>query len=117
MNTHMPVNPERAPDAAARPSFPAVPAGGKARPPLRAQVLQCGIAGLVALVSYLLITNFLLRSVQVVGVSMSPTLHDSDRYLLNLGVFHLREPRPGEIVVLRDPLDQRYSVKRIVAGE
>jgi len=48
---------------------------------------------------------------------MSPTLHNTDRYLLNLCVFHLREPRPGEIVVIRDPLDQRYSVKRIIAGE
>jgi signal peptidase I len=117
MKTITPVNPERAPGAAVGPPFPVPPAGGKARLPWPAQVLQGGIAVLVALVSYLLISHFLLQSVQVVGVSMVPTLHDSDRYLLNLGVFHLREPRPGEIVVLRDPLDQRYSVKRIIAGE
>ena len=117
MNTHPTVNSEPAPVAAGPTPFPAAPAGGKVRLPLRAQILQCGIAVVVALVSYPLITHFLLQSVQVVGVSMSPTLHNTDRYLLNLFVFHLREPRPGEIVVIRDPLDQRYSVKRIIARE
>ena len=111
------MNSEPAPGAAALASFPVASSGAKVRLPLRAQVLQCGIAGVVALVSYLLISHFLLHSVQVVGVSMSPTLHHTDRYLLNRCVFLLREPQPGEIVVIRDPIDQRYSVKRIIACE
>ncbi len=64
--------------------------------------------------SYLLISSFFLKSVQVVGVSMRPTLRDSERLLLNRWLFYTRSPRQGDIVVLRDPADHGYSVKRIV---
>ena len=64
--------------------------------------------------SYLLISTFLVKSVQVVGVSMRPTLRDSERLLLNRWIFFVRSPRKGDIVVLRDPADRGYSVKRIV---
>jgi signal peptidase I len=63
------------------------------------------------------ITHFVLQSVQVVGASMAPTLHDSERYILNRWVYHMREPKPADIVVLRDPVDNCYAVKRIVARQ
>ena len=75
---------------------------------------------LVAVVAYgcfEFITHYVLQSVQVVGASMSPTLHDSGRYVLNRWVYHLREPQPKDIVVLRDPEDRSYAVKRIVAQQ
>ena len=59
--------------------------------------------------------RYLVQSVQVTGVSMSPTLADSNWYLLNRLVYHFRKPKPMDIVVLRDPEDQCYAVKRIVA--
>jgi signal peptidase I len=65
--------------------------------------------------SFQFITHYLLQSVQVVGVSMTPTLHDSERYILNRWIYHVREPQPKEIVVLRDPAEDCYAVKRIVA--
>jgi len=34
--------------------------------------------------------------------------------LLNRWVFHVRQPRRTEIVVLRDPSDNGYSVKRVI---
>jgi len=117
MNMHTPINPGPASSADVLTSFPAAPARAKVQLPLRAQILQCGIAAVIALASFLLISHFLLQAVQVVGVSMSPTLQNTDRYLLNLCVFHVREPQPREIVVIRDPLDQCYSVKRIIACE
>lgn len=86
-------------------------------PPLRAQIFQCLFVALVALGSYVFIRHYLLQSVEVVGVSMSPTLQNADRYLLNLCVYRVRSPQPSDIVVLRDPLDQSYAVKRIVACE
>jgi signal peptidase I len=46
---------------------------------------------------------------------MYPTLRDSERYVLNRWVYHLREPEPSEIVVLRDPSDNGFAVKRIIA--
>jgi signal peptidase I len=72
------------------------------------------IAGL-ALVSYFLISHFLVQTVTVVGVSMVPTLHNSERYLLNRWVYLFHAPRLNDVVVLRDPQDHSYAVKRIIA--
>jgi signal peptidase I len=77
--------------------------------------MQCGVVTALALASYLLISHFILQSVQVVGVSMSPTLRNAGFYLLNRCVYLVRHPQPNDIVVIRDPLDQCYSVKRIIA--
>lgn len=65
--------------------------------------------------SYLLISHFFLQSVKVVGISMVPTLQDSQRYLLNRWVLYFRAPHRDDIVVLRDPADNGFSVKRVVA--
>jgi signal peptidase I len=68
-----------------------------------------------ALASYYFISHFLVQSVRVVGLSMVPTLQDSQFYLLNRWVLHFRAPHRSEIVVLRDPLDGGFAVKRVVA--
>ena len=117
MNIRTQSNSEPAAGAAVLDCFPAEPPRAKVRPPLRTQIWQCAIVAVIALASYVFIRHFLLRSVQIVGVSMAPTLHNTDRYLLNLCVFRVREPQAREIVVIRDPLDQSYSVKRIIACE
>jgi signal peptidase I len=79
------------------------------------QIAQCIVVAILATFSYLLISRYILQSVQVVGASMSPTLQDSDRYFLNRWIYELREPRRGEIVVLKDPTDGAYCVKRVIA--
>ncbi len=79
------------------------------------QVLSCLLVATAAYGCFQFITHFVLQSVQVVGGSMSPTLHDSERYLLNRWVYHIRAPQPKDIVVLLDPEDKGYAVKRIVA--
>ena len=80
------------------------------------QVCQCvAVAGL-GLVSYLIISHFVLQSVQVVGESMVPTLFDSQQYLLNRWVYHFRAPRRTDVVVLRDPQEHGFAVKRIIAA-
>ena len=84
---------------------------------LRNQFVQCGLVAVLALASYLFIGHFLLQSVQIVGVSMAPTLENSGYYLLNRCVYVWRDPAISDIVVLRDPQDQSYAVKRIIAGE
>lgn len=89
----------------------------KSPKPLRVQLFQCGIIAAVALASYLIISHYVLQSVQIVGVSMSPTLKHTGYYLLNRCVFLVRDPQPSDIVVIRDPLDQSYAVKRIIARE
>jgi signal peptidase I len=69
----------------------------------------------LAAACYFFISHFFLQSVRVVGISMVPTLQDSQRYLLNRWVLFLRAPHRDDIVVLRDPSDNGYSVKRVVA--
>lgn len=81
------------------------------------QFVSCMLVAAVAYGCFQFITHYVLQSVQVVGASMTPTLHDSERYVLNRWVYHLREPQPQDIVVLRDPEDKSYAVKRIVAQQ
>lgn len=78
------------------------------------QVQQALAVALLAVGCYFLISHFLLQSVTVVGSSMIPTLANSDRYLLNRWIFHVRQPQRNEVVVIRDPADNGYSVKRII---
>jgi signal peptidase I len=82
---------------------------------LKRQILLGLFVGLLSIVSYVLISHFVLMSVTIRGVSMSPTLLNGDRYLLFRCPYLWRAPRQGEIVVIKDPEDQGLSIKRIVA--
>ena len=72
------------------------------------------LAGMGTL-SYMLITRFIIQSVQVEGSSMSPTLADSGRYWLNRFSYFICEPQQNDIVALKDPRDDTLEVKRIIA--
>lgn len=74
------------------------------------------LVGLVFL-SYFAFSRVGVQVVEVIGDSMSPTLHASDRYLLKKWVYLFREPQRNEVVVIADPDDDGFSVKRIVATE
>lgn len=78
------------------------------------QICQCLAIGALAVASYFLFSHYVLQSVEVSGASMSPTLHDSDRYFLNRWSYNFREPCRGEIVVVKDPTDGAFCVKRVV---
>jgi signal peptidase I len=80
------------------------------------QIAQTLAIAALAAASYFVISHFLLQSVKVVGRSMVPTLHDSQHYLLNRWVYHFRQPKPTDVVVVRDPSDNGFSVKRIIAA-
>lgn len=84
--------------------------------PLSRQLVQCLVVAALSCASYFCISHLFLQSVRVVGTSMFPTLQPSGYYLLNRCVYWWRSPRPGDVVVIRDPIDQSYSVKRIIAG-
>jgi signal peptidase I len=82
--------------------------------PFLKAIFQCIFLGSLAIGSYFLVSHFILQKVQVVGVIMFPTLHDSQQYVLNKWVFYLRDPERNDLVVLRDPLDKSFAVKRVV---
>lgn len=95
--------------------LPSVANGPRRAPSFPRQLAQCALIVALGFASYLLVTQYLLQSVRVVGVSMLPTLHDSQRYLMNRWIFYVRDPHAAEVVVLRDPMDQGLSVKRVIA--
>jgi signal peptidase I len=85
-----------------------------ARETRQVQLIVCIV--LWSVISYLLISRFLLMSVEIQGVSMSPTLLNGQRYILYRCPYLWRAPRHGEIVVIKDPQDQDLSIKRIIAA-
>jgi signal peptidase I len=90
------------------------PAPGLRRRILR-HLFQLAFVALLGAGSYWFFSQYVLQSVEVVGASMLPTLHNEDHYLLNKWTYFVRDPEPNDIVVIRNPDDGKYSVKRIVA--
>jgi signal peptidase I len=79
------------------------------------QMFQCALVATLAFGSYFFISHYVFQSVEVVGISMSPTLHNADRYFLNRWTYHLHSPQRSDIVVIKDPTDGSFVVKRIIA--
>jgi signal peptidase I len=78
----------------------------------QAYVILCIV--LWSILSYLIITHFIMMTVEIKGASMWPTLLDGQRYMLYRAPYLWRAPHQGEIVVIRDPEDHQLSIKRIV---
>ncbi len=81
-------------------------------------VQQLGVLCMMAVLSlgsYYLVSKYFVKSVEVVGVSMVPTLAEHNHYLMNLWAFRNRDPQHNDIVVIRDPGDHGLSVKRVIA--
>ncbi len=78
-------------------------------------VLQWTLAGGLAVASYFMASRFICQAIRVDGVSMSPTLSNSQLCLLKRWAYLYRAPRRNEVVVLRDPVEHNLAVKRIVA--
>jgi signal peptidase I len=115
MNAETPF-PSRTPTMRKLPALALIVRASAGRRPMLTKLLQCVLVTAMAYVSYFLISHFVLQTVQVVGTSMSPTLHPSDHLLVNRFVYFMRQPQPSDIVILKDPLDNTYAVKRIIAG-
>jgi signal peptidase I len=65
-----------------------------------------------------LIVTFGFQVARVDGLSMSPTLEDHDRLIVNKLVYSFGDPRPGDIVMLYYPVDpEKMFVKRVIAKE
>jgi len=81
--------------------------------PIIATVCKCM---LIALISSLIITNFLFQAVTVDGNSMLPTLHTKDRLILEKLTYYFSKPKTDDIVVIKPPNEpSKKYIKRIVA--
>jgi signal peptidase I len=65
-----------------------------------------------------LIVTFVCQVARVEGQSMSPTLEDQDRLIVNKLIYRLSSPKRGDIVMLYYPANPDKSfVKRVIAEE
>jgi signal peptidase I len=97
---------------------PAEPASQSAVFDFRHFLKQLGILAVIAMLSlacYYSVSRCLVQTIEVVGESMIPTLHPGNHYILNRWAYHNAAPARGDVVVICDPADRGYSVKRIVA--
>jgi signal peptidase I len=64
----------------------------------------------------MLVQTFMFRITGILQTSMLPTIDPGDRIIVNCLTYQYREPRPGEIVVVHDPLDDKKDIiKRVIA--
>ncbi len=71
---------------------------------------------IIAAILALIIRGFLFTPFYIPSPSMEPTLYPGDRIIVNRLAYRLGEPRHGDVVVFRYPLDpKRDYIKRVVA--
>jgi signal peptidase I len=71
---------------------------------------------LVAVLLALLIRTFVVQAFKIPSGSMIPTLLVGDHILVNKFVFRFTDPRRGDVVVFKYPVDEtRDFIKRIIA--
>jgi signal peptidase I len=67
-----------------------------------------------SVLAYFLISQFVVTSIIIQGRSMTPTLEDGDRFILNRWRYLFAAPARGDVVVIRDPGHKDCAIKRIV---
>lgn len=76
-----------------------------------------GLVGIICLsmISFYIISNFIVQSVTVSGPSMYPNLLNNGNYFVNRLAYLRSDPRRTDIVEVRDPQDGGLVVKRVIA--
>lgn len=81
---------------------------------MRAAAAVISVAAAVTATAAATARWFPIRRYTIDGPSMEPALHDGDRVLVNRWAYGGHDPRPGDIVVFRDPdRPQRHLIKRV----
>jgi signal peptidase I len=79
-------------------------------------LLELGETILPAIVIAVLINLFLAQATRVYGHSMEPNLHTDQRLVVEKVSYHLRQPRRGDVVVIRMPeRGPELLIKRVIA--
>lgn len=70
---------------------------------------------IIAILTVVIVRNFLLQPFLVNGASMEPTFSSGDYLLVDELTYRLRVPERGEVIVFRYPGDESvYYIKRII---
>jgi signal peptidase I len=95
------------------PELTGPPGKGKKVNPLTEWIIVIAVAILTAL----LVRQFVVQQFAVEGESMLSTLHDGDRVLVNRVSYRLHDPRRGDVVVLKrfdGTATERDLIKRVI---
>ncbi len=69
----------------------------------------------LAAITIVVVRTFLFKPFVVEGQSMEPNYYEREYLLIDELSYHLREPKRGEVVVLRAPVIQKeYYLKRVI---
>jgi len=86
----------------------------KVKPMWRELVETVFSAGIIAF----FIITFIGQVTVVKGASMEDTLFNSERLICNKIVYRLTEPKHGDIIIFKPPIDQNHNyIKRVIAIE
>lgn len=93
-----------------------------ARPPVRYRRMERPLwrdyaeASVIALVIVFVLRTFVVQAYRIPSQSMEDTLLAGDFVLVNKVAYHFGEPKPGQVIVFKYPLNPDKSyVKRVVA--
>jgi len=75
---------------------------------------EIGETVIPAVVIALFINLFLAQATQVLGQSMEPTLHSSQRVVIEKISYRFHGPRRGDVVVIDSPKQSEMLIKRVV---
>ena len=68
-----------------------------------------------ALLFFLLLQAYVVQGFVIEGSCMEPQLHSREKIMVNKLIYHLRDPKVGEVVVFTYPLDHTKDfIKRVV---
>lgn len=85
----------------------------KKRRKIKSDFWEWSKALIIAVVIALVIRVFLFAPIVVEGKSMMSTLHNSERLIVNKAVYHISEPKRGEILVFHAPNANDW-IKRVI---
>jgi len=70
---------------------------------------------IISLAIVIPVRHFLIQPFYVKGASMEPNFHDNEYLVIDEISYRMREPKRGEVVVFRYPLDpQEFFIKRVI---
>ena len=81
----------------------------------RRTLFDYGLVAVVSVLVALLVQAYLVKPYRIPSESMAATLKPGDRVLVNRVVYHLRQPKRGDVVVFKYPRDPSVTfIKRVV---
>ena len=73
--------------------------------------------GLFFFILAVLVRTFIAEPVSIEGVSMNPTLHDSELVLSSPIPYYFHDPKQGDIVIFNAPDKDAIYIKRVIGEE